>query len=344
MRSSGRPAARAIRSTLELDHLGAGHARAGEHDDEGHVLRLAGRERRHQPALAVAHQADLLLGDLRMGLEPLHPGQGVLCKIGRGGGIHAPRRAADPAVVRPQHGDAMAAQMVGEDQERLMTQERLIAVLGAAAGDQHHRRKGTLARRDRQRAGELHIPVRVGHLLRGVRERRPGLLDPLGPLHRLAAQPEGERGGALGEGALDRRFAQRALERGNARHALDLEADLLSLDGDLLERHALGVLHGDVDGARPGVAIAGEVDHHLELARAAGQLDLPLPVARRLDRLRRPDEAWRQQDQQEKDGQRPFRGEADRSHGASSSIRNNAGPALPMQAPPGPGLGPAPAV
>ena len=70
-------------------------------------------------------------------------------------------RAADAPVVVAEDGNPGSRQGIGEDEKRLVIHERLVAVLLARAGDEHHRRPRPRATRQRERAGEIDTVVGI---------------------------------------------------------------------------------------------------------------------------------------------------------------------------------------
>src|SRR5690606_41387986 len=112
------------------------------------------------------------------------------------------RGAADTAIVDSQHGESAASQIVGEHEERLVTHQRLVAILTPRSGDQEHRRKRTVRTGPRQRAGE---PNAVGRILirdflGHVGKRRRGFLGSSCWLNLLSA-PQYERKVKIGRAA-----------------------------------------------------------------------------------------------------------------------------------------------
>ena len=206
---------------LHLQDREAVDRRTGHEDREGDVVALRGDVRREVAALAVAQEAHRGGVDARVGDQQVEAGAHVAGEVGEGGVGVAAGAAADAAVVDAQDREAGARQPVGEQQEGLVADELLVAVLRAAARDQQHGRHAILALGQRERARERDVAVLVGHLLLEVREGRHRFLRAqvggLGPL-----EGEGEGLAALGEGALDGVAGDRALEQGvagDARHA-----------------------------------------------------------------------------------------------------------------------------
>jgi hypothetical protein len=98
----------------------------------------------------------------------------------------------DP-IVAAQHRDAASGEGVGDHEERLVPEDRLVAVLQSAAGDEHHARdrrlRGRVAgQRERAREGmpvgmaELDVPHDIG-------KRRLGMLRTRRPVGHLAGHP-----------------------------------------------------------------------------------------------------------------------------------------------------------
>ena len=137
----------------------------------------------------MAHESDVPGVDLASRLEEGDPGQDVAGEVVAGRSRGAPGRAADAAIIEAEHGDPAASQRVGKDQEWLVLEDRLVAVLGARAADQDHGRKRAGSFGLGQRSGQRHASGLVGvadihHL---VGERSFGRLRPaqLGGLVRL---------------------------------------------------------------------------------------------------------------------------------------------------------------
>ncbi|MFY0540047.1 hypothetical protein [Nannocystis pusilla] len=122
-----------------------------------------------------------------------------------------PFETADAAVVEAEHGEAGAGEMVGEDEERAVAHERLVAVLRARAGQQDHGRERTWPFGQGEAAGQRDLVLGRADergLAGGVRERRLGLLRPLGrDVGRLAGLQLAGGGGQAAAG-----LAQRALD------------------------------------------------------------------------------------------------------------------------------------
>ena len=161
--------------------LAARNAGAGQEDDEADILRVPGGDHRgDQAALAVAHQADLLRVDLLAAFEEVDPGLHVGGEVGaRCLGVVA-RGPAHPAIVDAQHRHAPAGEVVGQDEERLMPEQRLVAVLRPGARDQDHGGEGAVPPGQGERACELvaRLLVLVGHLGRVVGEGGLGAEPP----------------------------------------------------------------------------------------------------------------------------------------------------------------------
>ena len=140
MSDSGSPPARLMSAPCITISSRGGDPRAGQQHQERHLRPLRRHHRRDQPALAVAD-------DARRG-RPRPPAARAASAPPPPRRARSPPRwprqaaggAPDAAVVHAQHGDAAARQVVGEHQERLVAQQRLVAVLRARAGDQHARR------------------------------------------------------------------------------------------------------------------------------------------------------------------------------------------------------------
>lgn len=121
-------------------------------------------------------------------------------------------RATHAAVVGAQHRHAGAGQVVGQHQEGLVGEQLLVAVLRAAAGQQHRGREGPRSLRERQRAGQRDVAVAVGRLFGAVGERRLRFLGTLGRRSGLAPEAEGEGHPVLGEVAGQPAVGEQAAE------------------------------------------------------------------------------------------------------------------------------------
>src|SRR5439155_11267822 len=110
---------------------------------------------RDDAAFAVADEADLPRIDFPAALEELDAGEHIDGEIGRGRIRDATGRAADAAVVDTADGDTAAGQVIGQDQERLVTQDGLVPVLRSGTGDEEHGGKWSPGTRHRQGPGQL---------------------------------------------------------------------------------------------------------------------------------------------------------------------------------------------
>ena len=138
--------------------------------------------------------------DLLAALEEGDAGQDVAGEVVAGRRRRAAGRAADAAVVDPEHGDPPPREVVGQDEERLVPPERLVAVLRPRAGDQEDGRERPLPLRGGEGAGQRDAGrlVRVGHPRLVVRIGRLRRLRPPGPGRRRdLLERQGERRAAL---------------------------------------------------------------------------------------------------------------------------------------------------
>jgi hypothetical protein len=126
-----REVARLARQDLAADLAG----RSDQHEECEWIRRRIARilprrdERTDEAAFAVAEQADARRIDARLALEPLDRHVGVACEIGGGRTREGTRRLRGAAVVVAEDGDSGACHRIGEQQERLVAHEGLIAVL-----------------------------------------------------------------------------------------------------------------------------------------------------------------------------------------------------------------------
>ncbi|MCY1174639.1 hypothetical protein D9M73_148480 [compost metagenome] len=117
----------------------------------------------------MADQADPRRINIGAGAQERHVGGGIHREVvvDRGGKVAG--RLCDASVVHAQHRDAVARQPIGDDREGLMAEDRFVAVLGPRTRDQHHRRERALARRQGERARELHPRGALhGHVLGAI--------------------------------------------------------------------------------------------------------------------------------------------------------------------------------
>jgi hypothetical protein len=154
----------------------------------------------------VAQQADALGVDARVRAQPRHAREHVAEHVVVGGERVVAAAAAHAAVVDAQHGVAGTGEVVGDHQEGLVAEDLLVAVLGAAAGDQQQRGDARVAGRQGERAGEGDVAAGVRDLLLEVGEGRLRLLRPRdAPASGSRRAPGGTAaaGRTLREGALD---------------------------------------------------------------------------------------------------------------------------------------------
>ena len=99
-----------------------------------------------------------LVIDLAAGFEECDSGENVAREIVAGRARRAAGRAADAPVIKPQHGHSPAGQRVGQDQERLVLEDRLVAILGTRAADQDQGRERPWPLGLGQRPGQGYSP------------------------------------------------------------------------------------------------------------------------------------------------------------------------------------------
>jgi hypothetical protein len=199
------------------------------------IFGIVGRHhRREGPALAVADQADAGL-DRSLAAAQARPRPARRRwrrRQRRGRGQIAALRAADAPVVDPQHGHAALGQGVGDDQEGLVVEHRIVAVLRTRAGDQQSDRIRAGALRQGQGPGQLQPRGRVdvADLLGTVVERRLGRLRPLGagaPAQRPARCASWSAAARRRSGPTDRPgFGHRPRWSPRRRHGDGLQRDL----------------------------------------------------------------------------------------------------------------------
>ncbi len=258
----------------------AGDARPCEHDHEGDLRVRGSQHRRNDPAFAVADEPDARRVDVRPRGERLPGGPRVAGEILARRRHEISGRLANAAVVVAHHRDAVAREVVGEDEERLVPEDLLVAILRSAARDQDDRWKRTLPFRQSQRAVEDGLSRRVGDgdVFRSIGERRLRLLGTGWPRELLdLLQDEGQRtalcpgAGDLGAGAV-----QSALERPVCLSKRKREDAVR--EPDVAEPQTVGPLVGAVHRRRErAVRLRGDGHADAELHRPGG--DGPLPRA-----------------------------------------------------------------
>ena len=161
-----------------------------------------------------------------------------------------------------------------------MAGQRLIPVLGTAAGDHDHGRMRPRPLGQSEGPGEFDPLVEVDHLLLLVGERGQGLLRshqagghlPL----RQASELEGESAARLGEVAGEGLPFEAAHEGRVARNAGDGKSDPLGAHFADLERQVLKGLQRNVDMADQGPLLFAESDDHGEVDHARAEEAFPL--------------------------------------------------------------------
>ena len=218
--------------------------------------------------------------DLAPRLEERDSGENVAGEIIAGRGRRAPGRAADAAVIETQHGHSTAGQRVGQHQERLVLEDRLVAVLRARAADQYQSRERPRSLGLGQCPGQGHSPglVLVADLDHLVRKRSLGRLRPaqLGGLigllqgQRKAVARLGPRAGRLGPFGV-----QLALVP--AQQCLHFEGQGRRVEGDRIDLQSLGALVGAVHlGCQLALGRLADVhDNAQAQARTDAQLSFP---------------------------------------------------------------------
>ena len=201
----------------------AAHSRTGEAD---HEVDRAARAQHEGYGRALAMADDAYFRESAAAPEELHGRERVLHEILRGGVLHvAAGRFAEAAVVVAQRGYPVASEVVGDDQEGLVAEYLLVAVLLPAAADHHHScgssafsvavNRKSAADRPGKGAGKSRSGGFVGEtdLLGAVRE---GRLRGLGTVQHLLSPGEGERKreSVLAEAAHDAAAVEHSAEGG----------------------------------------------------------------------------------------------------------------------------------
>jgi hypothetical protein len=134
------------------DQQVAPHARSRQQDDErdGRIFRRD--HRRNHSAFRVADDADFSRIYFGARAQEAQRSLGVAGEVERGRALVDAARFADTTLVVTQQSDALAGQVVGQHQEQFVVENIFIAILWSRTGDQHHRRKRSLAVRDAERA------------------------------------------------------------------------------------------------------------------------------------------------------------------------------------------------
>ena len=104
-------------SLLGYDDLIAGDAGSGHHHDERYIFVAGGDHGRDDSAFAVADQADFVGIDFGTRFQIGDAGFGVGGEIGGGAGCEISGGLGGAAVVGAQHGDSVAGEVVGENEE-----------------------------------------------------------------------------------------------------------------------------------------------------------------------------------------------------------------------------------
>ncbi len=104
----------------------------------------------------MAKHTDMSWVDVGARLQIGDGGFGVRGEIGRGRGRIIAGRGANAAFVVTQDGNAMAVEIVGQDQKEFMTHQLFVAGIGARSGNQHYRRKRPSVGRLAERAFQHH--------------------------------------------------------------------------------------------------------------------------------------------------------------------------------------------
>ena len=142
------------------EDLRAGDAGSGEEDEEGDGL-IACRglvfgcnHGRDEAAFGVAEEAGAVGVDFGAGAEVGEASFGVGGELGGGGGGDGAGGVAYAAVVIAEDGDAVAGEVVGENEEGFVAEDGLVAVVRAGAGDEEDRGKGAGAGREGEGGGQ----------------------------------------------------------------------------------------------------------------------------------------------------------------------------------------------
>ena len=162
---------------LQLEHVRTGDAGSRQHDDKRDVRRAHGRRRADNSTLAVADDADVLGIDFFAALQIIDASDDVAGHVVQGlaGGVAG--GTAHAAVIQPQNGDAAPRQIIGDHQKRLVTQQRLIAILRSGTGYHDRRWKWSRPAGQCQRTGQLDAALSlIGHILGVIWIRRLGVL------------------------------------------------------------------------------------------------------------------------------------------------------------------------
>ena len=244
-------------------------------------------DRRDHRAFAVTDDADACGVDAGLLLEPAAGGIGIAREIERGRAVERARRCADAAVVAAEHGDALAQQRIGDDGERAVSEQLLVAILRARAGDEQHGgnlavARELLARGHRERARE-HVArgMRDAHLDLAIRQRRNRILRAARARQMLA------RGVHEVDRTAEVPLRESAVEdlrlgvlrhvglEGDARRRADRQAELEALLGARhVDREPADALRCDLDRAAPAMRAFGEREHHRNLLPERGEVSL----------------------------------------------------------------------
>ena len=232
--------------------IGAADARAGEQDDEGYVLIAGGNHGSNLSAFAVADETDA--GDLGTLLEEGYRSFNVGGEVGGGGIGELAAALAEAALIHAKNLDAMAGEVVGEDEEGLVLHDLLVAVMRATACDEHDGGEGTVAFGTGEGSGQLDVGGRVpeGHILGVVGIGLYGRLRAVGgDGGRVLDAGERERktAGALRPLAFDAVARGIELADEDTGDGFDVDGDIRSCDGDGGERYAARTLVNAVHGA-----------------------------------------------------------------------------------------------
>ena len=220
-------------------------------------------------------------------LQEFDRGQGVAGEVLARGERSVPRRAADAPVVKPQHGDAAARQVVSQDQERLVPGDGFVAVLLPGTRDEDHHGIRFGGTRRRQRSGQLYASRAVlnRHFVGEVRVWRLRFLRPWGGddrwlASRVALQGEGQLTRTLREPSLDGRavLRQRSGERRIPRYSRNRKANRGSVDRNVRERPGHGALRRNIDRPCPRSG-RGAIEPDGNLEHAGRQVDRAFPEA-----------------------------------------------------------------
>ena len=169
------------RLQLSRQNLIARNAGPRHHHNECHVRITRGHHRCDDSSFTVADQTNLVRIDLGLGFQVRDGGFGVGGKIRCSRGLEVAAGLSRSPVVGPQHRNPSAREVVGKNQERLVSHQAFVPILRARPCDQDHCRKRPLPLRNGESRGQRDILnfVLVRHFFIPVGVRLGWVLRPL---------------------------------------------------------------------------------------------------------------------------------------------------------------------